>query len=100
MKYVRTLIDRYFKDEPMDPLNKGLMACASYNAGPNRIRQLREETRKRGLDPNVWFNNVEQVASERIGRETVTYVSNIDKYDLAYALAMEEMTARRAAKSR
>ena len=28
-------------------------------------------------DPNVWFGNVEQIASERIGRETVTYVSNV-----------------------
>ena len=35
---------------------------------------------KRGLNPNIWFDNVERVASERIGRETVTYVSNIYKY--------------------
>ncbi len=30
--------------------------------------------------PNQSFNNVESVASEKIGRETVTYVANIDKY--------------------
>jgi hypothetical protein len=28
----------------------------------------------------VWFGNVERVASEWIGRETVTYVSNTYKY--------------------
>ena len=77
VKYMRFMMDQYFKDEPMDNLNKGLMTFASYNAGPGRVRQLRRETEKRGLDPNVWFGNVERVASERIGRETVTYVSNI-----------------------
>jgi membrane-bound lytic murein transglycosylase MltF len=77
VKYMRFMMDQYFKDEPMDRLNKGLFTFASYNAGPGRIRQLRKEAEKQGLDPNVWFGNVEQVASERIGRETVTYVSNI-----------------------
>ncbi|HEU4688685.1 MAG TPA: transglycosylase SLT domain-containing protein, partial [Vicinamibacterales bacterium] len=79
VKYMRFMMDEYFKDEPMDNLNKGLMTFAAYNAGPGRLRQLRRETEKRGLDPNVWFGNVERVASERIGRETVTYVSNIYK---------------------
>jgi membrane-bound lytic murein transglycosylase MltF len=98
VKYIRFVIDQYFKDEPMDDLNKGLFAFASYNAGPARVRQLRQEAGKRGLDPNVWFGNVEQIASERIGRETVTYVSNIYKYYIAYRLATEERTRREAAK--
>ncbi len=74
----------------MDNLNKGLMTFASYNAGPGRLRQLRRETEKRGLDPNVWFGNVERVASERIGRETVTYVSNIYKYYITYRLLTKQ----------
>jgi membrane-bound lytic murein transglycosylase MltF len=90
VKYMRFMIDQYFKDEPMDELNKGLFAFASYNAGPNRIRQLRKEAAARGLDPNVWFNNVERVVAEKIGRETVTYVSNIYKYYIAYTLVMQE----------
>ena len=57
------------------------------------VRQLRKEAEKRGLDPNVWFGNVEQIASERIGRETVTYVSNIYKYYIAYQLVAEEQRA-------
>jgi membrane-bound lytic murein transglycosylase MltF len=98
VKYIRFMIDHYFKDEPMDGLNKGLFAFASYNAGPGRVRQLRREAAKRGLDPNVWFGNVEQIASERIGRETVTYVSNIYKYFIAYKLVIEEHARREEAK--
>jgi membrane-bound lytic murein transglycosylase MltF len=98
VKYIRFMIDTYFAKEPMDRLNKGLFAFAAYNAGPGRIRQLRAEAEKRGLNPNVWFNNVERIASERIGRETVTYVSNIYKYYVAYRLALDEMEQRRQAK--
>ena len=99
VKYMRFMMDQYFKDDPMDPLNKGLMTFASYNAGPGRVRQLRREAEKRGLDPNVWFGNVERVASERIGRETVTYVSNIYKYYIAYRLLYDQMERRAAAKA-
>ena len=82
----------------MDALNKGLFAFASYNAGPTRIRSLRQEAAGRGLDPNLWFNNVELVAAERIGRETVTYVSNIYKYYIAYKLAQKQYTERKETK--
>ncbi len=60
---------------------------------------MRREAEKRGLDPNVWFGNVEQIASERIGRETVTYVANIYKYYIAYRLVLEESERRAAAKA-
>jgi membrane-bound lytic murein transglycosylase MltF len=99
VKYMRFMRDRYFEGEPMDDLNKGLFTFASYNAGPGRIRQLRREAAARGLNPNVWFGNVEQIASERIGRETVTYVSNIYKYYVAYRLMTEERQRREAARS-
>ena len=98
VKYIRYVEDQYFRDEPMTDLDKGLFAFASYNAGPARIRQLRREAGERGLDPNVWFGNVELIASERIGRETVTYVSNIYKYYVAYRLVMEARDQRSAAK--
>ena len=82
----------------MDDLNRGLMTFALYNAGPARIRQLRRETAKRGLNPNVWFGNVERIVSERIGRETVQYVSNIYKYYVAYRLVVEREQQRARAK--
>jgi membrane-bound lytic murein transglycosylase MltF len=90
VKYIRFMIDQYFKDEPMDALNKGLFAFASYNAGPARVKALRKEAASSGLNPNLWFNNVEQIAAKRIGRETVQYVGNIYKYYIAYKLAAEE----------
>ncbi|MGE5362295.1 MAG: transglycosylase SLT domain-containing protein [Bacteroidales bacterium] len=99
VKYMRATMDAFFKDEPMDDLNKGLFAFASYNAGAGRIRQLRKEAETRGLNPNVWFGNVEQIASERVGRETVTYVSNIYKYYVAYRLIVNESERRAASKA-
>ena len=99
VKYMRFMMDQYFKDEPMDTLNKALMTFAAYNAGPGRLRQLRREAAARGLDPNVWFGNVERVASERMGRETVTYVSNIFKYYIAYRLLNAQQERRAAAKA-
>jgi membrane-bound lytic murein transglycosylase MltF len=99
VKYFRFMMDEFYKDEPMTELNKGLMTLASYNAGPGRIRQLRRETEKRGLNPNVWFGNVERVVSERVGRETVQYVSNIYKYYVAYRLSADREAARIKAKT-
>jgi len=99
VKFMSDLRNRNFANEPMDDLNKGLFSFAAYNAGPNRVRQLRQEAEQRGLNPNVWFGNVEQIASERIGRETVTYVANIFKYYVAYRLVLEETERRQAAKA-
>jgi membrane-bound lytic murein transglycosylase MltF len=98
VKYFRFMMDEFYKGEPMDDLNKALMTLASYNAGPGRIRQIRQETARRGLDPNKWFGNVERIVSEKIGRETVTYVSNIYKYYVAYRLVMDRAEARQRAR--
>ena len=98
VKYMRWMIDHYYADEPMTQLDKALFSFASYNAGAGRIAQLRKEAAKRGLDPNVWFHNVEYVAAEKIGAETVSYVSNIYKYYVAYRLMMEAKEDRERAK--
>lgn len=55
---MRTIEDKYLNDPNIDPLDKTLLAFASYNAGPNRIAQLRAHARQEGLDPNKWFDNV------------------------------------------
>lgn len=89
IKYMRWMIDQYYGKEPMTKMDKTLFSFASYNAGAGRISALRKEAARRGLDPNVWFHNVEYVAAEKIGAETVTYVSNIFKYYIAYRLIME-----------
>jgi membrane-bound lytic murein transglycosylase MltF len=99
IKFMRSIVDRYYANEPMDEVNKVLFAFAAYNAGPGRVRQLRREAAARGLDQNVWFNNVERIASERIGRETVTYVSNIYKYYVTYLLIQGQYIERRTLKA-
>ena len=73
---------------------------AAYNAGPARVRRLRNEAVEMGLHPNVWFRNVELVAAKRIGRESVQYVSNIYKYFIAYSLIIERMKAKKAAEKK
>ena len=47
-----------------------------------------------GLDSNRWFGNVEHAALAEIGEETVRYVANIRKYELAYRFAMKELEKR------
>ena len=100
IKYMRYMIDQFFENEPMTKLDKALFAFASYNAGPGRVAQLRKAAAKRGLDPDIWFHNVEYVAAERIGQETVTYVANIYKYYIAYRLILDSQQAREAAAER
>jgi membrane-bound lytic murein transglycosylase MltF len=85
-KYLRFIRDRYFSDPAIDELNRTFFTFAAYNAGPARVRRLREEASQTGLDPNIWFGNVEHIAAKRIGRETVQYVSNIAKYWIAYSM--------------
>jgi membrane-bound lytic murein transglycosylase MltF len=97
IKYMRWMIDNYYGDEPMTNLDKTLFAFASYNAGAGRIAGLRVRAEKRGLNPNIWFHNVEYIAAEKIGKETVTYVSNIFKYYVAYRLIMDARAEKEAA---
>jgi membrane-bound lytic murein transglycosylase MltF len=100
IKYNRWMMDNFYDEPGITLPNRMLFSFASYNAGPGRVAGLRREAKAQGLDPNMWFNNVELVAAKRIGRETVTYVSNIYKYYLAYQLTMQGEEARRAAKAR
>ena len=100
VKYLRFLHDRYFKNETMDELNKMLFTFASYNAGPAGVIRLRREARESGLDPNIWFRNVEIIAARRIGRETVQYVSNIYKYYIAYRYIVNEFRLKKEEKIR
>ena len=95
VKYLRYIYDNYFKDDKqMNQLNRVLFTFAAYNAGPARVDQLRRRTKKMGLNPNIWFRNVEQAAARVIGRETVQYVANIYKYYIAYRQIMKQRTER------
>ncbi len=98
VKYLAFIRSRYFDDPAMDTMNQTLMSLASYNAGPAKVNSMREKAASQGLDPNLWFNNVEVIAAREIGRETVQYVANIFKYYTTYLMATEQELKRAAAR--
>jgi membrane-bound lytic murein transglycosylase MltF len=98
VKYLRHIADQYLADPEIDARNRTLMAFAGYNAGPSNLRRFRARATKLGLDPNVWFNNVENGAAQIVGRETVQYVSNIYKYYVAYSLLAEQSKEKEEAR--
>jgi len=85
-KYLRHIADRYFADGEMSDLNRHLFSFAAYNAGPTRINRLRRQAPELGIDPNVWFGQMERLVSRKVGMEPVTYVRNIFKYYVTYKL--------------
>jgi len=97
LKYIRFMVNSYFNTEEIDPLNRVLFAFASYNVGPGRMRKLRSEAKSKGFNPNKWFNHVEVIASQRVGSEPVSYVSNIYKYFVAYKLIAEKQQRKEVA---
>jgi len=86
IKYLHFLRKRYFSDPAISPANQVYFSWAAYNAGPAKINRIRRQAAKEGFDPNQWFFHVENIAAKVIGRETVTYVANINKYYVAYQL--------------
>jgi membrane-bound lytic murein transglycosylase MltF len=90
VKLLNSIAENYFSDPKIDPMNRLLLTFAAYNAGPNRIAEIRKQAPAQGLDPNKWFGNVELLVSQKVGQTTVQYVSNIYKYYIAYKLVVEQ----------
>ena len=78
----------------MDLLNKTLITLAAYNAGPARLGQCRQITAQMGLNPNVWFQNVEYAVAKKVGSQPIEYVSNIYKYYVGWKLMTERQATR------
>jgi membrane-bound lytic murein transglycosylase MltF len=85
-KYLNYLRKKYFSRPEISPADRVYFSWAAYNAGPAKIFKIRKAAAKRGFNPDKWFFNVEKIAGEIIGRETVDYVANINKYFVAYQL--------------
>ncbi|WP_418317095.1 transglycosylase SLT domain-containing protein [Piscinibacter sakaiensis] len=85
-KYMAYLRDRYFSTDDIPADEQMAFVWAAYNAGPGRVSQMRRLAEKMGLDPNRWWGNVEVAAGRLVGRETVKYVADIHKYQIAYNL--------------
>ena len=58
----------------------------------------------RGLDPDLWRDNVERLALEDVGVQPIRYVDNIEKYYVAYTMSLglreEREEALRAVRER
>ena len=93
-RYMRLILDTYFNDPGMDRLNRHLFALAAYNAGPNRVQALQARARERGLDPNVWFGNVEQLVANEVGQGPINYVGTIYKYYVAYRFSLPQLEGK------
>ena len=93
-KYLSFIRERYFSDPSIDNFNQLNFAIASYNAGPRKIQEFRKKAGEIGLNPNVWFYNVENISLKEIGRENVQYVSNINKYYLTYKSIIKKLEVR------
>ncbi len=98
IKYLAYLRDRYFSDPAITPETRAYLSLAAYNAGPGRLRRMRTQAKKMGLDPNRWFQNVELAALRMVGQETVRYIRNILKYSVAYHLFLDNQRQREAVK--
>jgi len=98
VKYLRSIMDRYFDDPQIDEQNRTLFAVAAYNAGPTRVSRLRGRAERQGLDDDLWFDNVEITAGRALGREPVLYVRDVFKYYAAYKLQLESRAEREAAR--
>jgi len=96
-RYMRLILDTYFNDPKLDRLNRHLFALAAYNAGPNRVQALRGKAETLGLDPNVWFGNVDQLVANEVGQGPINYVGTIYKYYVAYRFSLPQIEGKAAA---
>jgi membrane-bound lytic murein transglycosylase MltF len=94
VKYLRFLRDRYYSDPEITEFNRVMFSFGAYNAGPGNMAKARRRAAKMGLDPNVWFGNVEIAAAKSISREPVVYVRNILKYYVTFQRFDEQRSTR------
>src|SRR3546814_12078772 len=80
VRYLRFLRDRYFSEPQMSDFDRVAFSFAAYNAGPGNVAKARRLAAKMGLDPDVWFDNVELAIAGAVCREPVIYVRHIYKY--------------------
>ncbi|MBC9250598.1 lytic transglycosylase F [Pseudomonas alcaligenes] len=82
--YLARIRRQFFASSQLEEHQRMAFVLAAYNLGPQRVQGLRAEARRRGLNPNQWFFQVERVAMEQLGMGVVSYVNSVNKYYLAY----------------
>jgi len=100
VKYLHLLLTAYFQDKEIDLENRIRFALAAYNAGPEAIHRARLLADRRGLDSNIWIDNVELAVLDTIGLEPVNYVREINVRYIAYSLSLKALKTRAIRKQR
>jgi membrane-bound lytic murein transglycosylase MltF len=87
VKYLAWLKKSFFDSQKdLADEEKLRMMLAAYNAGPTRVQEAIAKAKEMGLDPNLWFRNVELAMLELGAPEPVIYVSEINKHYVGYVL--------------
>ena len=84
-RYLTNLRRSFFASPRLNERERMAFVLAAYNLGPQRVQSMRAEARRRGLNPDQWFFQVERVAMSTVGMGVVSYVSAVNKYYLAYS---------------
>ena len=83
-KYLAMIRRKFFASPRLNERERLAFVLAAYNMGPERVQAMRAEARRRGLNPNQWFFQVERIAMEQVGMGAVSYVNSVNKYYLAF----------------
>lgn len=83
-KYLAMIRRKFFASPKLNERERMAFVLAAYNIGPERVQGMRAEARRRGLNPNQWFFQVERIAMEQVGMGPVSYVNSVNKYYLAF----------------
>jgi membrane-bound lytic murein transglycosylase MltF len=82
---------KFFNSPKLNERERMAFTLAAYNIGPERVQGMRAEARRRGLNPNQWFFQVERIAMEQVGMGAVSYVNSVNKYYLAFDRERESL---------
>jgi len=93
-KYLAMIKRKFFSSPRVNERERMAFTLAAYNLGPERVQGMRSEARRRGLNPNQWFFQVERIAMEQVGMGVVSYVNSVNKYYLAFDHERESLEAQ------
>ena len=90
-RYLAMIRRKFFSSPKLNERERMAFVLAAYNMGPERVQGMRAEARRRGLNPNQWFFQVERIAMEQVGMSGVSYVNSVNKYYLAFDRERESL---------
>ncbi|MBT2374793.1 transglycosylase SLT domain-containing protein [Pseudomonas fluorescens] len=90
-RYLALIRRKFFASPKLNERERMAFILAAYNMGPERVQGMRAEARRRGLNPDQWFFQVERIAMEQVGMGGVSYVNSVNKYYLAFDRERESL---------